>query len=241
MYGVHKNAGLRSLLYSFDEAEIDDDKLQLILEALVQETCKCIFLSMYEAEMKQETVEKLAEVLLTKSPLNAINITGYPIPLNIFRGIKESESTFDEKEDAQLVKYLEADGKGLDLRMEKYGWIDCTIMAKLLKDNEQLEELILSESKLDATCIKCLAVGLEPNRALRILTLAHNQIGSEGAVTLAEYLKVNKVLLELDVDDNGIEDLGALVGSTVDFLYYGLCCRVYFDSHNRRMNHHETN
>ena len=160
--------------------------------------------------MEESTVDAFAEILRQGSHMKAVNLSGYPLPLDILRGIDPDLDVSSDK-DEQLALYMEAEGKGLDLSMEKYGWMECRIMAHLLHENDQLEELILSESKLDARCIRELTRGLLHNRALRILTLAHNQIGSDGAVLLAEYLMENKMLLELDVDDNGIDDRGATV------------------------------
>ena len=78
-----------------------------------------------------------------------------------------------------------------------------------LKINKTLKDLELDICEIHAEGGKALASALSEGRsALNSLYLGGNRVGSEGAKALADALRVNAVLTELDVEYNSLSDKG---------------------------------
>ncbi|AET73465.1 hypothetical protein EMVG_00179 [Emiliania huxleyi virus PS401] len=82
-------------------------------------------------------------------------------------------------------------------------------LASALRVNTALTNLVLWDNNIGAEGAKALASALRINEVLTLLELGRNGIGDEGAKALASTLRVNKVLTELDLTNNGITNTGA--------------------------------
>ncbi|KAK3717810.1 hypothetical protein LTR37_005581 [Vermiconidia calcicola] len=100
----------------------------------------------------------------------------------------------------------------------------CRALARLLADNDTLQELDLSgedsrlaSSRLGAGINDALA-GLKQNKSLHTFRIERQRLGLQGASTLADVLKENETLRELHCDNNGIplHGLTDLVNSLID-------------------------
>jgi len=84
------------------------------------------------------------------------------------------------------------------------------LLAEALKAHPSLEHVSLQYNRFEATAGKTFAGMLATNQVLRFLDLSGNTIGPEGAVALAEGLKMNKGRLQrLSVSQNQIRLQGA--------------------------------
>ena len=73
-----------------------------------------------------------------------------------------------------------------------------------------LRELSLRCCNIDDLAVKLLAEALKKDVPLQQLDLSHNNIGSEGACHLASSLRLNRTLLCLSLTNNKIDDVGAM-------------------------------
>ena len=69
--------------------------------------------------------------------------------------------------------------------------------------------LHLSRNNIGLEGAMSLAQGLVDNNSLKLLDLNYNRLGSKGTILLCEAFKSNKVLQSLFLDANGIENDGA--------------------------------
>jgi Ran GTPase-activating protein (RanGAP) involved in mRNA processing and transport len=95
-------------------------------------------------------------------------------------------------------------------------------IGEMLKRNKTLGKLTLTRNAL-GTGIQAIAAGLTDNRALKTLIVSgklisparilmeDNKLGDRDAMALANLLKSNSTLLQLDLRHNAIGDLGAAV------------------------------
>ena len=88
-------------------------------------------------------------------------------------------------------------------------------MAEALKQNNKLEKVFLDGNNIGDEGAKSLAHALMANHTLqRIdLDLDANNISNKGVKFLAEALKVNTTLEEIYLDDNKIGDRGQTLGA----------------------------
>lgn len=89
-------------------------------------------------------------------------------------------------------------------------------LGDMLKVNQTLQSLCLSEASIGDAGAVALASGLKTNVALRLLALSHNRIGSTGAAALAGALQRAEVsgaatcpLARLELSHNFVADAGA--------------------------------
>lgn len=86
----------------------------------------------------------------------------------------------------------------------------CEDLQKMFAENQVLEELDISgeHAHLDVTRfgigLNLALTGLKANRALKVLTIEHQNLGLQGANTLAEVLEENETLLEVHCENNDI-------------------------------------
>jgi Ran GTPase-activating protein (RanGAP) involved in mRNA processing and transport len=87
----------------------------------------------------------------------------------------------------------------------------------MLAANSTLKELDLSDNQSPPGDMSArdgpgfaqeLAVGIKDNGALSILSLENNSLGVDGGTALAECLKGNSVLIELNIANNNLVDYG---------------------------------
>jgi len=74
----------------------------------------------------------------------------------------------------------------------------------------KLERLHLNRCRITAEGAVTLAESLKINKALKILDLRDNNIGDTGAIALAEAIKHNQSLEKIFLDANHISDIGAI-------------------------------
>ncbi|NXN46464.1 LR74A protein, partial [Rhinoptilus africanus] len=106
--------------------------------------------------------------------------------------------------------------KELDLSHNEFSEKGGQLLGQMLASNTTLEILDLSWNHLRRKGTEALGrvakislLSLEGNGALKILNLSWNGAGNEGALALGEALKVNKVLVHLDISNNQINNEGA--------------------------------
>ena len=105
----------------------------------------------------------------------------------------------------QLGPLRELDIKGNDIGDEGAEWI-----AAALEANANLTTLDLGYNYIGPRGVRAIADALRNNTALRTLSLYYdNEYGAEGAVALAEMLKVNEGLHTLNLRGNAIGVEGA--------------------------------
>ena len=86
----------------------------------------------------------------------------------------------------------------------------CEELKKMFAENDVLEELDISgeHAHLDVTRfgigLNLALTGLKRNRTLRILRIEHQNLGLQGANTLAEVLETNESLIEVHCENNNI-------------------------------------
>ena len=86
----------------------------------------------------------------------------------------------------------------------------CEELQKMFEINKSLEELDISgeQAHLDSARfgigLNLALTGLKKNTSLKILKIEHQNLGMQGANTLAEVLEVNKSLLEIHCENNDI-------------------------------------
>lgn len=100
-----------------------------------------------------------------------------------------------------------------------------TIVSELLTTNTTLRRLSVAFNELGVDGAKSLAVGL-PNCTVQDLSLRGCSIGDEGATTIATALKDNKVLQSLTVADNGMGEKGASMLASFVRLRLGAAIRM---------------
>lgn len=107
----------------------------------------------------------------------------------------------------QAIRILDLSQLFLDFQM---GAETIEILAELMSKNKTLEEINLSanNSRLDdcqlGPQIHQALLGLCHNKTLKILRIADQAIGSEGALALAQVLKCNTSLTEIHCENNNI-------------------------------------
>jgi NLR family CARD domain-containing protein 3 len=82
-------------------------------------------------------------------------------------------------------------------------------LARLLQQNDKLEELYLSENHLGDEGVKHLSGGLQQNQTLQVLDIRSNEIGPEGALAISSVLPQARSLKNLCFAMNDIGDVGA--------------------------------
>lgn len=78
------------------------------------------------------------------------------------------------------------------------------IVAEVLKFNETLTSIDLSNNEIEEDRAKLIAEALKVNETLTSIDLSDNEIGEEGAKLIAEVLKENETLVSIDLSDNAI-------------------------------------
>lgn len=80
-----------------------------------------------------------------------------------------------------------------------------------LTKNQNIESLSLSHNKIDDDIPDSLATLMNAYMTnIKILDLSHNKIGSKTILNLAETLKINKILTQLNLENNEIDEEGGL-------------------------------
>ena len=87
--------------------------------------------------------------------------------------------------------------------------VGATHVAGMLKYNNHLRRLNLSDNSIGPVGATVIAQSLAGNMALQHLDLAKNRLGEDGAVVLGSSLAENKTLSSLDVSHNHVGDRGA--------------------------------
>jgi hypothetical protein len=77
-------------------------------------------------------------------------------------------------------------------------------LSSILKENQNIEELDLSDNGLDDDGIGEVALGISNNKSIKKLNLAHNHFGEKGAELLRQALEVNDTLQEIDLSKNAL-------------------------------------
>ena len=105
----------------------------------------------------------------------------------------------------------------LDLQREAVkNNVSCYQLLKVLPWNTQIEFLSLADGEIDDIGVGYLCEALFLNRSVTHLDLTHNFISDDGAVRIADVLKVNGVLRSLQLDGNeGITRAGTSCIETV--------------------------
>lgn len=87
----------------------------------------------------------------------------------------------------------------------------CSIRAfsEMLKKNQSLKSLFLSDHSIDDQCLQILSEGISENVSLLELNFSNNSLGDEGIAALADSLEKNMSIRSVELQDNLIGDLGA--------------------------------
>mmetsp|Transcript_7889 Transcript_7889/g.15665 ORF Transcript_7889/g.15665 Transcript_7889/m.15665 type:complete len:394 (-) Transcript_7889:45-1226(-) len=117
----------------------------------------------------------------------------------------------------------------IDLQNNFIGPVGAGLLARLLQQNKTIVELSLYNNCLGQQGVEVLAQALsKPDCALQCLDLGWNDIGAEGADSLAEILKTNRSIKRLYLQNNsigtdGLKPLAAAVetNSTLEILDIG--------------------
>jgi NLR family CARD domain-containing protein 3 len=116
--------------------------------------------------------------------------------------------------------------KVIDLEENSIGNSDVKLLAQSLKDNSTLEFINLSKNLIGSEGGKAIGKALINNKSLRVIKLRQNQIGKESsnyfdrflnifglvggtALTFANLVRVNRVLQEIDLSANCIQEKDA--------------------------------
>lgn len=97
-----------------------------------------------------------------------------------------------------VLQRLKLDGNDFSAGLSPY-------FSQCMKENQVLRELSLNFCSLGDSEVFKLYEGLWLNRGLTILLLRHNKILDNGAIYLANSLRVNRSLRELDLSENEIK------------------------------------
>ena len=83
-----------------------------------------------------------------------------------------------------------------------------TILSRLQSNCPFLKELDLSDQHITQSQIKNLIHSLIKNKHLTILNLKGNNIGDDGAILISQMLFYNTTLLEINLQNNNIKEIG---------------------------------
>lgn len=87
---------------------------------------------------------------------------------------------------------------------------------KVLRYNQNFTDLYINDTKMNNIGAKSIAYVLKKNNcSLQTIKINNNEIGDEGAIALAEALKINDTLKYLYINNNKIGDAGAKAFATV--------------------------
>uniref|UniRef100_A0A6S8DV42 Uncharacterized protein n=1 Tax=Aplanochytrium stocchinoi TaxID=215587 RepID=A0A6S8DV42_9STRA len=197
----------------FDDAQVNEEQMELILAELSKPSCQLEALSLYESELNESAANRLAEILLYDSKLKFLNLSGYPIPVMALRGEQQrigDEGTSTENQAVVSEDQPEViDYTGIDLSEEKFNLYDTIVIGKLFANSKHILVLDLSSSEINDEAIGPIADALSINTSLLELNLSSNQIASTGAMLISEALTKNQTLTELYLDNNVITVEGA--------------------------------
>jgi hypothetical protein len=98
----------------------------------------------------------------------------------------------------------------------------CEQIGQALRSNTHVTEVRLSRCTLDAADAKAIATGLERNDAVEVLHLDNNKISNDGASVIAEALKTNTRLVELNLLGQPVQFGDACLEQFIDMFNYNV-------------------
>lgn len=128
--------------------------------------------------------------------------------------LRPTKSAFDDGSMLPLMEILE-ESKNItkvnlsDVSMQIYNYpgngnSNARALMQILKKNNSILDLNLSNTGLDDDGIKEISDGIKANKTLEYLNLSRNHFGEEGARHLTEALQMNKTIKRIDLSQNAL-------------------------------------
>lgn len=128
--------------------------------------------------------------------------------------LRPTKSAFDDGSMLPLMEILE-ESKNItkvnlsDVSMQIYNYpgngnSNARALMQILKKNNSIIDLNLSNTGLDDDGIKEISDGIKTNKTLEYLNLSRNHFGEIGAQHLTEALQVNKTIKRIDLSQNAL-------------------------------------
>jgi len=128
--------------------------------------------------------------------------------------LRPTKSAFDDGSMLPLMEILE-DSKEIkkvnlsDVSMQNYNYpgngnSNARALMQILKKNNTIVDLNLSNTGLDDDGIKEISDGIKENTSIRYLNLSRNHFGEIGATYLTEALQMNKTIERIDLSQNAL-------------------------------------
>ncbi|WP_039454784.1 leucine-rich repeat domain-containing protein [Candidatus Jidaibacter acanthamoebae] len=116
-------------------------------------------------------------------------------------GVEELQFRLKE----QLNQY-----SGFNLQATSFTESQLKILFEVLKENETITSLNLSDNNIGEAGGIAIAEALKENKTITSLDLGGNDIGAAGGIAIAEASKENKTITSLNLSDNNIEEAGGI-------------------------------